>query len=75
MAQKTKCLTPECIFSTRISPKEISVIVTLPEEINISKEEAILLEKLLHNQVEICLRPYFIRNNYSIHSPSTVNQV
>jgi len=59
MARKTKCLTPGCMFHTRIHSKEISIRVTFPKEINFSKKEAILLEDLLHNSVEAVLRPYF----------------
>ena len=35
---------------------EVPVLVT-----DLTEEEAILLEKLLHNQIELVLRPYFTR--------------
>ena len=59
MALETKCLTPDAIFSTNIGSKHISLRVTLPFELDVSKEEAEILERLLHNQIEIALRPYF----------------
>ena len=59
MALETKCLTPDTIFSTQIKPKSISLNVNLPFELDITKEEAEILERLIHNQIEITLRPYF----------------
>jgi hypothetical protein len=37
----------------------ISVKVDLPFELNIGKKEAKILTKLIHNQMELVLRPYF----------------
>ena len=59
MALETKCLTPDTVFSTYIGSKHISLRVALPFELDISEEEAEILERLIHNQVEIALRPYF----------------
>ena len=61
MANPTKCLTSGATFSTRISPDGVSVRVLTPggELKNISKEEAIILETLIHNQMELVLRPFF----------------
>ena len=61
MANPTKCLTSGATFSTRISPDGVSVRVLTPggELKNISKEEAEILETLIHNQMELVLRPFF----------------
>ena len=58
-AVETPCLTPGANFSTHIKPKEISMNVKFPKEINLSKKEAQLLEKNLHNAIELVLRYYF----------------
>ena len=64
MAQETKCLTPETIFHTTISDRNVSVKVELPFKLDISEEEAATLERLLHNSIEIVLSRYFIQNNF-----------
>lgn len=63
MALKTECLTPDSVFHTSIGTKYISMRVCLPFELSINEEEAKLIEKLLHNQIEVVLRPYFIERN------------
>lgn len=72
MANPTKCLTPGAIFTTRISPDRVTVSVRLPnEELRIlTEEEAIILETLIHNQMELALRPYFNTQNKMI-DPNT----
>ena len=59
MAIGTKCLTPDAVFSTSIGSKYISARVTLPFELELTRDEAIILEKLIHNQFELILRSYF----------------
>ena len=59
MAIGTKCLTPDAVFSTSIGSKYISCRVTLPFELEIDKDEAEILERLIHNQLELILRSYF----------------
>lgn len=59
MALKTKCLTPEANFSTIISGNKVESKVVLPFNLDISEQEAELLERLIHNQMEIVLRSYF----------------
>ena len=59
MAQETKCLTSGAIFHTVINESSVSVKVDLPFKLNISDEEASILERLLHNQIEIVLRYYY----------------
>lgn len=59
MAQQTKCLTNDAVYHTTIKDKSVSVRVELPFKMEISEKEAELLEKLIHNQIELVLRPYF----------------
>ena len=59
MAQETKCLTSGAIFHTAINERDISVKVDLTFKLEISEEEASILERLLHNQMEIVLRYYY----------------
>lgn len=64
MALETRCLTPDATFHTSIGTKYISVRVNLPFELKINEKEAKILEKLLHNQIELVLRPYFAERNW-----------
>lgn len=59
MANLTKCLTSGAIFNTHIREDKVSVNISLPFSIDLTKDEAIELETLIHNQMEIVLRPYF----------------
>ena len=63
MAQETKCLTSGGHFHIGIGPKNIQAIVDLPFEIKLSEEEAEILTRLIHNQLELVLRPYWRKNN------------
>ena len=62
MALETKCLTPDANFSISIGTKYISCRVTLPFELKIDKDEAVIVENLIHNQMELVLRSYFNEN-------------
>ena len=59
MALETRCLTPDANFSTFISVRNIVTKVNLPFELEIDEGEAEILEKLIHNQLELVLRSYF----------------
>jgi hypothetical protein len=59
MALETKCLTPDANFTTFISPRTIASTVSLPFSLDLNKEQAEILEKLIHNQLELVLRSYF----------------
>ena len=61
MANGTKCLTSGAVFKTRISDKELGVTVVMPGDQlkGLNEEEATILEALIHNQLELVLRPYF----------------
>ena len=65
MAQETKCLTSGAQFHIRVSSDSdyVSVEVDLPAGTleNVEEEEAELLSRLIHNQLELVLRPYFIK--------------
>ena len=63
MSQKTKCLTNGAIFHTHIKQASIAVKIDIPFELNIGKKEAKILTKLIHNQMELVLRPYFKQTN------------
>ena len=59
MANPTKCLTDGAWFHTEINENIISARVDLPFKLDISEKEAEILETLIHNQLELVLRPYF----------------
>ncbi len=59
MALETKCLTPEANFSSYITDRVVSAAIHLPFDLGIDSDEAKLLEKLIHNQLELVLRSYF----------------
>ena len=69
MAQKTKCLTSGAKFHIHINSTKdnIKAEVEMPLGLmaDINKEEAELLSRLIHNQLELVLRPYFDRNKIS----------
>ena len=64
MANKTPCLTSGAIFHTGIFEDNVSVKVDLPFKLEITDEEAAILETLIHNQLELVLRPYFKKATY-----------
>ena len=59
MALETKCLTPDAKFSSYFTDRTVSAAVHLPFDLDIDIDEAKLLEKLIHNQLELVLRSYF----------------
>ena len=59
---QTPCLTSGAIFDTHIESKDVGINVSLPFELDIDENEAIRLETLLHNAVEMILRPYFMKD-------------
>tara|TARA_Y100000592_G_scaffold69568_1_gene108248 strand:+ start:2453 stop:3223 length:771 start_codon:yes stop_codon:yes gene_type:complete len=61
----TKCLTSGAIFHTSTNPKNVKISVDMPFSLEIDEEESEILETLLHNAVELVLRPYFEKNNLS----------
>tara|TARA_B100000700_G_C14480661_1_gene594989 strand:+ start:293 stop:532 length:240 start_codon:yes stop_codon:yes gene_type:complete len=63
MAQETKCLTSGAQFHIHIRSDidSITAEVDLPTGTleSVDKKEAELLSRLIHNQLELVLRPYF----------------
>jgi len=57
---ETKCLTPSAIYRTAIVGDKVSVEVSLPFELDVTEEEAEILDRLMHNQLELVLRSYFL---------------
>ena len=63
MENKTPCLTSGATFHTAISEYSIALMVDLPFKLEITNEEAEIIETLIHNQMELILRPYFKMNS------------
>jgi len=59
MAQQTKCLTSGAQFHIGVHRRTIDAMVELPFELKVSEEEAEILMRLIHNQLELVLRPYW----------------
>lgn len=66
---QTQCLTSGAIFNTRIEPKDVGINVSLPFDLEIDEIEAERLETLLHNAVEMILRPYFMKDTVINNEP------
>jgi len=58
-ALETECQTPGAVYDTEIGPKDVKVDVKLPGELDLDEDQAELLEKNLHNVVELALAPHF----------------
>lgn len=58
-AVKTECQTPDAQFNIEINDSSVSVKVDLPMKLDITEEEAKLLESNIHNVMELVLAPYF----------------
>ncbi len=57
--KKHKCLTPGAVYSTTFHDNEITISVTLPDDITISKKQSEDLEVKLHYAVEKQLKDLF----------------
>lgn len=58
-AVKTECQTPDAQFNIEINDSKVSVEVELPMELDLTEDEAKLLEANIHNAMELVLAPYF----------------
>ena len=58
-ALETKCQTPDVIFNIHIADQNIDINLQLPKSLDIDEVEAELLEKNLHNALELVLAKYF----------------
>ena len=59
MALATACQTPGAVFGTEISGRTVTFSVTLPFDLELTDEEAALLEANGHNMLELLLSPLF----------------
>jgi hypothetical protein len=55
MALETECLTDGCVYHTHVGPEHLDVTVDFPTTLELTKEQAGQIEKLLHNQVELVI--------------------
>lgn len=58
-ALRTPCQTEGAVYEIEISEDEVEVEVKLPFKLELSEEEAKMLENNLHNAVELVLSSYF----------------
>lgn len=63
-ALKTKCQTPDAQFNIKINDDKVSVEVELPMKLDLSEDEAKLLESNIHNAMELVLSKYFVKIKY-----------
>lgn len=75
MANSTKCLTNGAIFHTKISKDTISAKVSLPFSLDIDSDEAAILETLIHNSLEVVLRPYFVSDDSKNSIESKISDI
>ena len=59
MAIESKCLTPEAVYHTHLNPERLLVQVDFGQTLELSEEEASLLEILIHNQLELALSKFW----------------
>lgn len=60
MANQTTCQTPGAQFHVHISEDKIEASVDLPMQLNLTEEEAKLLDANIHNALELVLARYFV---------------
>lgn len=58
-AVKTECQTPDTQFHIDISDEKLSIEIDLPMNLDLSEDEAKLLEANIHNVLELVLAKYF----------------
>ena len=58
-AVETECQTPQANYSIETSDNKVMVEVSLPMDLDLTEEEAELLESNIHNMMELVLAPYF----------------
>lgn len=59
MAIETKCQTDGAVYNIEISSSEINISVKVPFELELTEDEAKLLESNIHNVLELVLSKYF----------------
>lgn len=60
-AMETPCQTPEAHYNIEINGDKISVVINLPSKLELSLEEAKILEANIHNTMELVLSRFFIK--------------
>lgn len=58
-ALSTECQTPGMVYDITITPEKITIELTPPTSFDLNEEEAKLLEKNLHNGVELVMKTHF----------------
>lgn len=58
-ANKTPCQTPESVYNITVKDNEIKCSVKLPMDLDLSEEDAKILETNVHNAMELVLSGYF----------------
>lgn len=61
MAMETPCQTPGSQFHTYVHDNIVEITVNLPMDLNLTEEEAELLEANMHNAMELVLARYFVK--------------
>lgn len=56
---KTPCQTPGAVYHITVKSSGIKCKIDFPDSVDLSKDEAELLEKNIHNALEVVLRGYF----------------
>ncbi len=59
MAIESECLTPGAVYKMHLSEDQLLVQVEFGSEMDLSEEEASLLEILIHNQLELVLSKFW----------------
>jgi len=62
MAMPTECQTPGAQFHTITSDEKLLVSVDFGRRLNLSEEEAVLLETNVHNALELVLARYYTKS-------------
>lgn len=58
-ANETPCQTPESVYNITVQDNEIKCSVRLPMDLELSEDEAKILETNVHNAMELVLSGYF----------------
>jgi hypothetical protein len=63
MAMSTNCQTPGAHYLTRITAGSVEVRIDLGVELDLTDEEAALLETNIHNAMEMVLARYYTKSD------------
>lgn len=69
MAIESKCLTPKAIYKMHLSEDQLLVQVEFGNELDLSEEEASLMEILIHNQLELVLSKFWPKEKEDENDP------